>query len=89
MKTEDSRELTLAELKAMTPSERRRYFNAEPVCYCRDCHSLNIIRGDNFLGMFGEAWDGSYCNTCYSTNIGECSIEEWENMRRYDKDKKK
>ena len=29
--------------------------------------------------MADECFD--YCNECWSTDIGECSIEEWEKMR--------
>lgn len=39
-----------------------------PVVYCKRCHSLEIIAGDNFP---------DYCNRCGSTDLGDCLIDEW------------
>lgn len=39
-----------------------------PVVYCKRCHSLEIIAGDNFP---------DYCNKCGSTDLGDCLINEW------------
>ena len=27
--------------------------------------------------LASEAWDGSYCGKCHSTNIGICKMEDW------------
>lgn len=47
---------------------------SEPVFYCRSCHSLYIVGGDD---SSGDDWDGSYCGKCGSTNIGECAFGVW------------
>lgn len=44
-------------------------YNAEPVFYCKKCLSLKI------MGLEGM----DYCDDCGSTDVEECSIEEWEN----------
>jgi len=44
------------------------------VYYCRSCHSLCILVDEIFAG---EDWDGSYCGKCHSTDIGQCTMEEW------------
>ncbi len=51
----------------------------EAVYYCRDCHSLCIVVDET---LASDMWDGSYCGKCHSTNIGECSIEEWLEVER-------
>lgn len=61
--------------------------NEELVYYCRDCHSLHILVNELFHDEF---WDGSYCGKCGSTNIAQCTIEEWldeEERRRKIKEK--
>lgn len=48
-------------------------YNAEPVLYCRHCLSLKVLNVpciDN----------SDYCDNCSSTDIAECSIEEWEEL---------
>lgn len=45
-------------------------YNSEPVLYCKSCLSLRIRGIDNC----------EYCDTCSSTDIGQCSIEEWEDL---------
>lgn len=45
-------------------------YNNEPVFYCENCLSLRIRGIDDF----------GYCDECSSTDIGQCSIEEWENL---------
>ena len=49
-------------------------FDDEPVRYCRDCHSLMVMVDES---LAGEEWSGEYCGRCNSTNIAECSIQEW------------
>ena len=46
----------------------------EPVFYCRNCHSLAIIKDDSIAS---DGWDGCYCNKCGSTNIGEKPFGDW------------
>lgn len=45
-------------------------YNSEPVFYCRSCLSLRIRGVD----------DCEYCDVCSSTDIGQCSIKEWEEL---------
>lgn len=49
-------------------------YDDEPVAYCADCHSLSIKVDEE--GICPE-WDGCYCSKCGSTEIRECSIQEW------------
>ena len=46
-------------------------YNKIPVLYCKQCLSLKI-RNISIIE------DSEYCDECGSTNIGKCSIEEWE-----------
>lgn len=48
-------------------------YNSEPVLYCKHCLSLKIRN-------IPKMEDSDYCDECGSTNIGECSIEEWETL---------
>lgn len=59
-------------------------YDDEPVYYCRSCHSLKIIQDST---LAGPDWDGSYCACCNSSDVGQCSIEEW--LAEEDRRKKK
>lgn len=48
-------------------------YNTEPVLYCKHCLSLKI-RNIPIIE------DSDYCDECGSTDIGECLIDEWENL---------
>lgn len=48
-------------------------YNKVPVFYCKHCLSLKIRD-------IASLEDSDYCDDCGSTCIGECSIEEWENI---------
>lgn len=48
-------------------------YNEQPVLYCKQCLSLKIRN-------IPSIDDSDYCDECGSTNIQECSIEEWENL---------
>lgn len=48
-------------------------YNKTPVLYCKRCLSLNIR---DVVGIENS----DYCDHCGSTDIGECSIEEWETL---------
>lgn len=48
-------------------------YNAIPVLYCKRCLSLKIRD-------IPSLEDSNYCDNCSSTDIGECSIEEWETL---------
>ena len=48
-------------------------YNKEPVLYCKHCLSLNIRN----VPMIE---DSDYCDDCGATDIGKCSIEEWESL---------
>lgn len=59
-------------------------YDEEPVEYCADCHSLCIKSYDGV----SDGWDGAYCGKCGSTDIRQCSIQEWlaeEDRRRVKK----
>lgn len=47
---------------------------AEPVYYCKQCHSLAIL---TYPGMSDDSWDGGFCSKCGSTDIGEEPIGTW------------
>lgn len=49
-------------------------YDDEPVYYCHDCHSLKIKCDDAFEH---DGWSGMYCDRCGSTDIQECTIQEW------------
>lgn len=48
-------------------------YNDEPVFYCKSCLSLKIM-------SIPSMDDSEYCDECSSTDIGQCNIEEWEQM---------
>lgn len=55
-------------------------YNDEPVLYCAGCLSLNIKSIECMN-------DSDYCDSCGSTHIKQCHIEEWETLykQRYGK----
>jgi len=59
--------------------ERTEYtkeeYNNEPVFYCKNCLSLKVLSIEGVK-------DTDFCDTCSSTDIGSCSIEEWRQMYR-------
>lgn len=48
-------------------------YNKEPVFYCRHCLTLNVRHIHTIA-------NSEYCDECGSTDIGECTITEWENL---------
>lgn len=48
-------------------------YNNIPVLYCQSCLSLKVKSVPYMAGM-------DYCDSCSSTDIKECHIEEWENL---------
>ena len=54
-------------------------YNKVPVLYCKHCLSLKIRN-------IPRMRDSDYCDECGSTDIGECSIEEWKLYTRIDMD---
>lgn len=48
-------------------------YNDEPVFYCKSCLSLKI----RSIPSMDES---EYCDECSSTDIGQCSIQQWEQM---------
>lgn len=48
-------------------------YNKEPVLYCKRCLSLKIMN-------IPKIEDSDYCDECGSTDVGKCSIEEWETL---------
>ena len=55
-----------------TESQPNNY-NDIQVLYCKHCLSLRV----RDIQMME---DSDYCDECGSTNIEECSIEEWETL---------
>ena len=55
-------------------------FNNEPVLYCKNCLSLRIM-SDELIG--------DYCPDCGSTDIEECHIEEWLELKRKEEERNK
>ena len=53
--------------------DKNSEYNKIPVVYCKHCLSLRV-RDIPIIE------DSDYCEQCGSTDIGECLIEEWENM---------
>ena len=53
-------------------------YDEVPVLYCNHCLSLKIRN-------IPRMEDSDYCDECGSTDIGECSIKEWETLyeKRY------
>lgn len=49
-------------------------YNEIPVLYCKHCLSLRI-RDAGLKELL-------YCDKCSSTDIGETSIEEWEDLHK-------
>jgi len=47
-------------------------YNKEPVCYCKQCLSLNI--------KTEEGLEIDYCDTCGSTDLGVTDIFKWEEL---------
>lgn len=49
--------------------EKSSEYNNEPVCFCKKCLSLKVLRIDD---------EDCYCEDCGSTDIGQTSIEDWD-----------
>ena len=49
------------------------YYDEEPVFYCRNCLSLKIRN-------IPSIDHSEFCDDCGSTDIEQCTIEEWEKM---------
>nr|DAF16347.1 MAG TPA: hypothetical protein [Crassvirales sp.] len=56
------------------PTEDINY-NDEPVFYCKSCLSLRIRAVPGLE-------NAEFCDECNSTDIGQCSIEEWRTLYR-------
>lgn len=52
----------------MTKKEKQAIYNAEPVFYCEDCLSLNIVTMDKTY---------NYCAKCGSFHTDVCFIDDW------------
>lgn len=52
--------------------DKKDYYNNIPVFYCTNCSSLHIA------SLLGE----DYCKDCGSTQVKQCSIEEWEELKK-------
>lgn len=53
--------------------EEKQNYNEDPVFYCKSCLSLKIRSVPNME-------DSEFCDECSSTDVGQCSIEEWEKL---------
>lgn len=50
-------------------------YNKIPVLYCKNCLSLKV------MGVPGID-DASFCDDCGSSDIEQCTIEEWQKIYR-------
>lgn len=59
-------------------TDKKKEYNEEPVYYCKNCLSLNILTFENT----------DYCDSCGSTSIDTTDIETWkkEYRNKYKKD---
>lgn len=57
-------------LHIKTECTTKEEYNSLPVFYCKECLSLNIK----------TVADTEFCDDCSSTDIGQCSISEWEEL---------
>lgn len=64
------------EFKETNPNSLKEYYNSIPVCFCKECHSLNILIDDIL---------GDYCGDCGCTEIEESSYQDWERTYKYTK----
>lgn len=55
----------------MTKKERLAQYDEEPVFYCKDCLSLNIVTMD-------KTYD--YCAKCGSSHVGVDFVQNWVQM---------
>lgn len=53
--------------------EKQSEYNKEPIYYCKNCLSLRIRN----IPLIDQS---DYCDECGSTNIEQCTIEEWEEL---------
>lgn len=60
-------------MSSLNTDNQPNEYNAVPVLYCKHCLSLKILN-------IPEVENSDYCDKCGYTDIGECSIEEWENL---------
>lgn len=55
---------------------KKDIYNSEPVYYCKRCLSLKVL----VLEGLGDP-NACYCDDCGGTDIGQTTIESWEEMR--------
>lgn len=60
-------------MSSLNTDNQPNEYNAIPVLYCKHCLSLKIMN-------IPRMEDSDFCDECGSTDIGECSIEEWETL---------
>lgn len=53
--------------------ENLKKYNDEPILYCKHCLSLRIMNDTKQIDL-------DFCDSCGSTDIGTCSIEEWQKL---------
>lgn len=53
--------------------EKQSEYNKEPIYYCKNCLSLRVRN----IPLIDQS---DYCDECGSTNIEQCTIEEWEEI---------
>jgi hypothetical protein len=63
----------MSNLPIKTERLPKEEYNNEPVYFCKECLSLKVM---NVAGLKGAC----YCDDCGGTDIGETSIEEWEQL---------
>ena len=53
--------------------QKKKEYNNEPVLYCKRCLSLRVMN-------IPTIENSDFCDECGGTDIGEASIEEWEEL---------
>lgn len=61
----------MSSLPTKTERSPKEEYESIPVFYCKQCHSLRIMR-------VAESDEMTYCDDCGSTSIGQTSMQEWE-----------
>ena len=68
------------DLKKLSMIKSKDNFNNEPITYCKTCLSISIKTVEFPKTEAGEDRDVDYCTCCSNTDMGECHVEEWEEM---------
>lgn len=68
------------DMKKLSEIVKKQEFNNEPICYCKNCLSIQIKRVNFEKGSNGEERNVDYCVSCGNTEIEKAHVSEWEDM---------